>query len=629
MAEGEEWKTAFRTRYGLFKSLVMLVGLTNTPADFPRFINETLAPVLDHFTSAYLDDILIYSDTMEEHTWHVHRVLERLTNTGLHLKPEKCEFHKIEVKYLELIIGADGIKMDPSKVETVKAWPPPEKLRDVRAFLGFANFYCRFVKGYSKVVEPLIWLTRKGQPFKWETKQQESFTGLKTSFTMAPILRRFDHDRDIVVETDITDFISTAFLSQYDEEGTLHPVAFFSKKHSPAECNYEIYDKELMAIVRAFEEWLTELQSVENPISVLTEYKNLEYFMTTKLLNRRQARWAHFLSQFNFKIIYRPGKSEAKPDSLTRRFRDLPKEGDKRLTENFHAIIKPHQILRRDAGLEQEERGAGLEAGLGLGLEQGGAGHEARLGLGLEQGSAGREARLRLGLEERSTGLEARLGLGLEERGAGLDDGCELRLVNAKIAVLFSEAYNWDPFPTEVLAMLEKEVHYCKDIMLSECSRSPIGRLLYRGKFYVPAYSPVRLYLIQMHHEVPVAGHPGRSKTLKFLSRNYYWPKIWQDVERFVRNCHTCRRSKTSRHASYGVLCPLAIPQQPWQDISMDFVMGLSRSKDHDAIRVVVDRLTKQRHLVLCSTTVDVQDLADLFLQHVFRFGLPRTITSD
>jgi len=117
------------------------------------------------------------------------------------------------------------------------------------------------------------------------------------------------------VETNASDLVSTAVLSQYNDEGTLHPVAFFSKKHSPAECNYEIYDKELMAIVRAFEDWREELQSVENLISVLTDHKNVEYFTMTKLLNCRQARWAQFLSQFNFKIVYRPGKAGAKPDS--------------------------------------------------------------------------------------------------------------------------------------------------------------------------------------------------------------------------------------------------------------------------------------------------------------------------
>ena len=160
---------------------------------------------------------------------------------------------------------------------------------------------------------------------------------------------------------------------------------------------------------------------------------------------------------------------------MTRRSGDLPKEGDKRLTENFHAVIKPHHIL---------ERGAGLEDGHGLGLEECGA----------------------------------RLGLGL---------------VNAKITELFSEAYNWDPFPMKVLAMLEKKVCYCKDITLAECSRSPTGRLLYRGKFYVPAYGPLRLYLIQTHHEVPVAGHPGQSKTLELLSRTTTgrkYGKMWKGL---------------------------------------------------------------------------------------------------
>jgi hypothetical protein len=158
---------------------------------------------------------------------------------------------------------------------------------------------------------PLTRLTRKGVTFQWGIEEQATFAALQHAFTSAFILRRFDHDRDIVVETDASDYVSTSVLSQYDDDGLLRPVAFFSKKRSPAECNYEIYDKELMAIVRAFEEWRPELQSVENPIKVLSDYKNLEYFTTTKLLNRRQARWSQFLSQFNFQIVYPPVRVEA------------------------------------------------------------------------------------------------------------------------------------------------------------------------------------------------------------------------------------------------------------------------------------------------------------------------------
>ena len=290
MKEGDEWKTAFRTRYGLFESLVMPFGLTNAPATFQSFIIDALSPYLDNFATAYLDDIIIYSNNLQEHRDHVETILTALTKRGLHLKPAKCEFHAQEVKYLGLIVGAEGIKMDPAKVETIREWPTPERLRDVRAILGFANFYRRFIKGYSEFIRPMTLLTRKERKFEWEGEQKQAFNGLKEAFTTAPVLARFDFERDTVVETDASDYVSAGVLSQYDDQGILHPVAFFSKKHAPAECNYKIYDKELLAVVRAFKEWRAELQSVSNPVQVLTDHKNLEYFTTTKLLNPRQTR---------------------------------------------------------------------------------------------------------------------------------------------------------------------------------------------------------------------------------------------------------------------------------------------------------------------------------------------------
>jgi hypothetical protein len=289
MAEGEEWKTAFRTRYGLFESLVMLFGLTNAPATFQNFINDVLAPYLDRFCTAYLDEILIYSDTFEEYQEHVNLVLEAFEKAGLHLKPEKCEFHCQEVKYLGLIISTEGIKMDPEKITAVQDWEAPRNLKDVRASLGFANFYCRFVRNYSRIVQPLTLLTRKGVAFVWKEEHQKAFDDLKDTFTSAPVLARVNLDRDVIVETDASDYVSAGVLSEYDDNGILHPVAYFSKKHSPVECDYEIYDKEPMAIIRAFEEWRPELQSVINPIHVLSDHKNLQYFTMTKLLNQRQA----------------------------------------------------------------------------------------------------------------------------------------------------------------------------------------------------------------------------------------------------------------------------------------------------------------------------------------------------
>jgi hypothetical protein len=202
MAEGEEWKTAVRTRYGLFESLVMPFGLTNAPASFQHFINDVLRPYLDVFITAYLDDILIYSDNLDEHRIHVQKVLQALSDADLHLKPEKCEFHRQEIKYLGFIISTDGTKMDPAKVTTIQEWPTPMNVKDVQSFLCFANFYRRFIRGYSAIVAPRTRLTRKNTAFVWDTACTDSFAALKHAFTTAPILRHFDYDREAIVETD-------------------------------------------------------------------------------------------------------------------------------------------------------------------------------------------------------------------------------------------------------------------------------------------------------------------------------------------------------------------------------------------------------------------------------------------
>jgi len=196
IAEGEEWKTAFRTRYGLYESLVMPFRLTNAPADFQALINDVLRAYLDDFCTAYIDDIMIYSNTLKERKEQVYKVLKALSDAGLHLKPEKCQFHKQEVKYLGFIIGTNGIRMDPEKISCILDWQTPKNVTEVQCFLGFANFYRRFIKDYSKAVTPLTSLTKKegGKyiPFMWSSDQQAVFDQLKNAFTMASILRHFD-----------------------------------------------------------------------------------------------------------------------------------------------------------------------------------------------------------------------------------------------------------------------------------------------------------------------------------------------------------------------------------------------------------------------------------------------------
>ena len=249
MKEGLEYLTAFRTRFGLFESRVMPFGMTGAPATFQRFINDVLREYLDVFCTAYLDDILVYSRTRSEHVQHLRKVLEALRDAGLYAKIEKCEFFVSETTFLGIIVGKDGIRMDPAKVKTVRDWGTPTCVTDVQAFIGFANFYRRFIRDFSKIIDPMVRLTRKDVKFRWDSACELAFTRLKNAFTEAPVLAPFDWEKEVILETDASDYVSAGVLSQYGEDGILRPVAFFSKKHSVTECNYEIYDKELLAII--------------------------------------------------------------------------------------------------------------------------------------------------------------------------------------------------------------------------------------------------------------------------------------------------------------------------------------------------------------------------------------------
>jgi predicted aspartyl protease len=254
--EGDEWKTAFRTRFGLWEWLVTPFGLTNAPGTFQRYINSVLAPYLDDFASAYVDDVLVYTDgSLEEHRSHVRKVLEKLREAGLYLDVTKSEFEVKRTKYLGFVIEAEkGVSMDPAKVEAVVNWARPTTVRGVRGFLGFANFYRQFIRNYSDIAAPLTNLTGKNVPFHWSDAADAAFQRIKRMFISAPILLQFDPKRQTVVEADSSGWASGGVLMQYDDNDVLRPCAFLSKKNTPAECNYQIHDKELLAIIRCLQE---------------------------------------------------------------------------------------------------------------------------------------------------------------------------------------------------------------------------------------------------------------------------------------------------------------------------------------------------------------------------------------
>uniref|UniRef100_A0A671YIT6 Gypsy retrotransposon integrase-like protein 1 n=1 Tax=Sparus aurata TaxID=8175 RepID=A0A671YIT6_SPAAU len=323
--EGDEWKTGFNTPSGHYEYRVMPFGLTNAPAVFQAMINDVLRDFLDHFVYVYLDDILIYSPDLDTHRDHVNQVLKRLLANHLYVKAEKSVFHADTVSFLGFIVAPGSVQMDPAKVSAVAEWPTPDSRKKVQQFLGFAKFYRRFVRGFSAIAAPLHALTSTQVQFHWSPEAEKAFKTLKHRFTSAPILTLPDPTRQFVVEVDASNEGIGAVLSQRSErDGKMHPCAFLSRRLSRAERNYDVGNRELLAVKLALEEWRHWLEGADHPFIVWTDHKNLEYIRKAKRLNSRQARWALFFNRFSFSLSYRPGSRNVKPDVLSRLFDPEP-----------------------------------------------------------------------------------------------------------------------------------------------------------------------------------------------------------------------------------------------------------------------------------------------------------------
>jgi len=327
--EGDESKMAFRTCYGQFTYQVIPFGLTNTPATFQSYSDDRLRPYIDNFAVHYLDDILIYSANEKEHEENMRQVLQRLKEFGLYCKAEKCQFGVSDVGFLGFVITPDGVGIESDRMSTIKDWPTPKSVRDVHVLLGFTNVYQRFIRKYAKVTVTLTELlknseTSRGKKLdgsaKWElTREAElAFRKLKRTFTEAPILQHFDLAKPIIIQTDASGFAIADILNQYNVFEVLRPVNFYTRKCSPAEQNYDTYDRELLAIVKTLKQWRHYLEGANRKVSIRCDHKNLEYFQTSKVLSRRQARWSETLLAYDF-VIQRLEGTKNPADGPSRR----------------------------------------------------------------------------------------------------------------------------------------------------------------------------------------------------------------------------------------------------------------------------------------------------------------------
>src|SRR5512136_2986103 len=305
-------KTAFTTRYGLFECTVMSFGLTNAPAFFMNLMNKVFMEYLDKFVVVFIDDILIYSKTKEEHEEHLRLALEKLREHQLYAKFSKCEFWLSEVKFLGHVISSGGVAVDPSNVESVLSWKQPKNVSEIRSFLGLAGYYRRFIEGFSKLARPMTELLKKEKKFRWSTACEDSFQEMKKRLTTAPVLTLPDIRKDFEIFCDASRQGLGCVLMQERKV-----VAYASRQLRPHEVNYPTHDLELAAVIHALKIWRHYL--IGNRCEVYTDHKSLKYIFTQTELNMRQRRCLELIKDYDLGIHYHPGKANVVADALSRK----------------------------------------------------------------------------------------------------------------------------------------------------------------------------------------------------------------------------------------------------------------------------------------------------------------------
>ena len=354
-------KTAFRTRYGHYEFSVMPFGMTNAPAVFMDLMNRVCKPYLDKFVIVFIDDILIYSKTEEEHREHLRTILELLKAEQLYAKFSKCEFWIREVQFLGHIVNEKGIHVDPSKIESIKNWVAPKTPSEVRQFLGLAGYYRRFIEGFSKISQPLTSLTRKETKYNWGEAQESAFQLLKQKLCSAPILSLPEGIEDFVVYCDASKQGLGCVLMQREKV-----IAYASRQLKEHEKNYTTHDLELGAVIFALKIWRHYLYGTK--CTIFTDHKSLQHIFEQKELNMRQRRWVELLNDYDCAIKYHPGKANVVADALSRKETAKPKRV-RALQVTIHSNL-PNQI--RDAQLEalkEENLSSELPRGLVSKLE--------------------------------------------------------------------------------------------------------------------------------------------------------------------------------------------------------------------------------------------------------------------
>ena len=598
-------KTAFRTQRGQFEFIVMPFGVTNAPATFQRLMNNIFKEELDAFVLVYLDDILIFSQTLQEHIGHIRQALEKLRTAKLYARLHKCSFFQKRVEYLGFDVSAQGVQPSPEKVRTIVEWPRPQSVKDVRSFLGLAGFYRRFIKQFSLKARPLTDLTKDKITWQWTDKEENAFCNLKRSLVIAPVLRMPNFDLSFVVTTDAS-LVSVGAILEQDFGQGLQPVAYESRKLNPAETRYSAYERELLGIVWAIGKWRHYLEG--RHFIVQTDHSSLKHLPNQPSVSRRIWKWVSILQGYDVDIRHIPGKVNP-ADALTRQVRAEDAEYAGRVRQEDQDWVDSVRVPSEATDQEIQRRLNELYSTK-------------------EQEDKRQEA---MQLVRPAHTTEQCTVLAISESSIAIDQRMRQRMMDyLRNEDQYSEIIQKleDPNEANEVQVSDRVFRLKHGILKIHETRQPSSCNYWRT--VVPNQQDIKIQLLREIHAVPYAGHPGYTRTLEVTKQFFFWVNMTTEVRQFVLDCPVCQVEKGSHLKPSGKLMPLDLPGRKWDHVAIDFVVGMPVQNQYDTILTVVDKATKMCHFIACTEKISAKEVAQLYWQHVGRIhGIPSVLISD
>lgn len=744
IAEKDREKTAFVTRYGSYEFLVLPMGLCNSPATFMELMNWVFEKHLDKFVIVFLDDVLVFSKTLEEHERHLREVLRLLRENRLYAKMSKCDLVREEVDFLGHRLGRNGLDKEDTKVKEIVDWKVPTSRNELQQFLGLANYYRKFVDHYSTIAAPLNALTGSTAKFQWTEKEQNAFEKLKRALVQSPVLKLPDMKLPFVINTDASNEAIGAVLQQ-DHGNGLQPVAYYSATYTGGQRNYATHEQEMLAVVEALKHWKHLLWGAK--VTVRTDHQSLQHFFKQQTLSRRQIRWMEELADYDLEIKYVKGKQNAAADALSRKTTEEQQRTSKTFKElGWNVTLNAARTGRRRGQTREEEKedwekcikaaeqnqdkeenrpeaGAGgaiqmptqrctamnrkgrrcgaktkrgqycwqhLRQKEGTRIRQSQLGKQAGNGLfaerDFEPGETiakytgdwlynedevwGGNYVLKYNQAKSIDAARTNTGTGRwinDARGSGkrpnarfsYDRRREMALIKATKCIREGEEIylsygpNYWPrgqkeeqqavsavAPLDVMKELQREAAGDEEyIKLKKTVTAPgsemgeweekDGLIRHNGIIRVPDTQRAKTIVVdQCHDEL---GHMGRDKTVERVKLRFYWKGMDDWIQKFVSSCVQCQRAKESNQKVPGELMPLPIPTEPWEQVGVDFMGPLKKTRSgKDGIMVVVCHLTKMKHIVPIRMASSAPEIAATMEREVVRLhGVPKIIVSD